>query len=187
MNKNKIKIMHQEVLMLLSQMFKLVPGVVILFSISTYAGERVILQDSKKMEAEVSSKSVRCSSLGYGMQELKINLPALDGWTILDHSNVQFGDRSDLPCMTAGMCSGQWEGQEDGFSINDVIQNNPRQETIVVHRTVTEIRQLSEAQAGVKRCVRLLREDLKTEVGGIPFTHSRVSPEQTMREKACHF
>lgn len=154
---------------------------------SAYAGERVILQDSKKMEVEVSTLSVRCSSIGYGFRELKINLPALDGWTILDHSNVQFGDRSDLPCMTAGACKGQWNGQNDGFGIDDVIQNNPRKELIEVHRTVTEVRQLLEDQPGVKRCFRNLREDLKTVVGGVEFTHTRMSEDQVMREQACHF
>ncbi|MBY0416242.1 MAG: hypothetical protein K2Q18_18860, partial [Bdellovibrionales bacterium] len=84
------------------------------------SGSRVLLKDSKEMEAEVNNETVICSAKGYGLEELKINIKALDGWTILDHSNIRFGSLSKLPCMTAGACKPRWNQNAGGFSIDDV-------------------------------------------------------------------
>jgi len=152
----------------------------VLVSGSLMAGERVILKDSKEVDVEVSDKTVLCSALGYGNAELKINIAALDGWTIFDHSNVRFGDKRALPCMTAGECKEPWK--EDGFEINDVLQNNPRSEKIVIQRELTESRTLFD-----NACVRSLRERLSTVVGGIPFHHERYGAESTLPAIACTF
>ncbi len=158
---------------------------VILMSANIFAGERVILADSKEMDAEVSNKTVRCSALGYGMAELKINIVGLDGWTILDHSNVSFGDDSDLPCMTAGRC--KRFDRDGGFSINDVVQNTPRTERILVNRILTESRVESVGTGGEKVCFRSLTEALSTVVGGIAFNHQRFGASEELPLKACHF
>lgn len=148
------------------------------------AGERIILKDSLTAETEVSRKTVRCSHFGYGMSELKINIASLDGWTLFDHSNIRFGDRSDLPCMSAGAC--QSFNDEPALSIDDVIQGNERKEKIIIEREVIETRIVTESEAG-KVCSRFLTENLKTIIGGVPFTHSRGGAEQTLPLKACHF
>lgn len=154
------------------------------FSLNTIAGERIILEDSKAMIAKVDRKHVRCSARGYGLAELKINLEGLDGWTLFDHTNDNFGDRTGLPCMTAGACkNGSWD---DGISIDDIIQGNERSENIVVNRKVTEIRELSK-ENGEDVCIRLLRENIDTQVGGIPFTHVRVGAQETFPARACRF
>ncbi|MBC7427437.1 MAG: hypothetical protein H7336_02425 [Bacteriovorax sp.] len=49
------------------------------------------------------------------------DIKALNGWTILDHSNSRFGDLTGLPCMTAGACSfGDRPGR---FKIEDILKN----------------------------------------------------------------
>lgn len=156
----------------------------ILFAANTMAGERVILKDSKKVTTEVSTKTVRCSILGYGMSELKINIAALDGWTLFDHTNVRFGDRFDQPCMTAGPCK-RFQNDEDGLTVDSVVKGNERNEKIVIEREVVESRDLTEEQ-GEKVCQRMLREDLKTTVGGVEFFHSRTGAVETLPAQACH-
>ncbi len=156
----------------------------LLFSVNVMAGERVILKDSKKLKTEVSTKTVLCSAKGYGMEELKINIAALDGWTLFDHTNVRFGERADLPCMTAGIC--KFPGEDTGLEVKDVIQNNERIETITVKREVVESRILSE-EDNEKVCLRWLTEKLNTTVGGVAFHHERVSQEERFPAKACHF
>ena len=148
-------------------------------------GERIILSDSKEMDAKISSVTVRCSALGYGTADLKINIKGLDGWTILDHSNVSFGDDSDLPCMTAGKCK-RFENSP-GFEINDVLQNNPRTERIIVNRILTESREPGLGSNDLRVCFRSLTEKLNTVVGGIAFYHKRVGALEELPLKACHF
>ncbi len=145
------------------------------------AGERLVLDDSKTMEAEVSNEMVFCSSTGYGLAELKINIKALDGWTILDHSNSRFGD-STLPCMTAGRCG---RGSFKGPWVEDVIQNNPRIETIVVKRKLFEIRELELNEFDVQVCSRSLREELETNIGGLAFRHKRVGQKEEFPAAFC--
>jgi hypothetical protein len=152
-----------------------------LISGNLMAGSRVILDDQKAMDAEVNDRTVKCSALGYGAAELKINIKGLDGWTILDHSNDRFGDKSGLPCMTAGMCKFPFE--EQGFEINDVIQNNPRVEKVVVHRVITETRELN--RDGF--CARSLVETLETTVGGIKFNHARYLEDKVLPKMSCNF
>lgn len=145
------------------------------------AGERVIVQDQKVTDAEVNNQTVRCSAKGYGVEELKINIKGLNGWTMLDHSNRKFGDSGE-PCMTAGMCSSSWM---DGLKVEDVLQNNPRTEKITVLRTLTERRYISSLDSN--DCLRSFKEDLKTKVGGVEFNHTRVSREDDLPAEACTF
>lgn len=157
----------------------------VLMTGNVWAGERVILRDSKTMEVTVSNETVLCSALGYGLEELKINIEALDGWTILDHSNIRFGDTRGLPCMTAGHC--KRFSRTGGLTVDQVVQNNPRVETIVVNRILTETREESVNVDGEKVCFRGLREDLSTVVGGLPFLHSRFGASEELPANACTF
>lgn len=158
---------------------------VVMMSANVMAGERLILDDQKEMNAEVNATTVLCSAKGYGLEELKINIKGLDGWTILDHSNIRFGDRSGLPCMTAGMCK-PWGTSGKGFEVEDVVQNNPRVEKVVVKRKLFEIREVF-GEGDEQGCFRNLREELETTVGGIPFHHKRFSTQEKLPTKACTF
>jgi hypothetical protein len=157
----------------------------VIMSGNVLAGERVILKDSKAMEVSVNYETVKCSQLGYGSSELKINIAALDGWTIFDHSNSTFGDLAGLPCMTAGAC--KRTPLTRGFVIEDVVQSNPRVETVVVNRVLTESRSETTDNEGVKICERQLVEKLDTIVGGITFRHQRSGAHQTLPIESCTF
>lgn len=157
----------------------------VMMSGNAFAGAKVILKDSKEMEAVVSKETVLCSAVGYGQEELKINIAALDGWTILDHSNSRFGDLRGLPCMTAGLCKKRWNNSD--LTIDSVLQNNPRVENIIVHRELTEIREVGTNADDKKVCYRKLTEQLDTVVGGIPFSHLRYSDLEERPLSACTF
>ena len=144
--------------------------------------ERVILKDSKTFSTEVSAVTVRCSEVGYGAQELKINLAGLDGWTLFDHSNAQVGEFGE-PCMTAGQCKAPWN--KEGFTIDDLIQNRPGAEIITVQREVLEIKQVTQDREGNLGCDRSLMENLVTSVRGITFRHTRWGAEQSFPIEVC--
>ena len=151
---------------------------------SAFAGvidERVVLKNTFKINAVINNKTVRCSSVGYGAPELKINLVELKGKTIFDHSNARFGEFLG-PCMTAGFCQGFGA---QGLKIEDVIQNNPRTEKIEMEQTLTVTRSLNEQEGGGLSCVKTLKEDLKTKIAGLEFHHSRSGVVEILREEAC--
>ncbi len=158
----------------------------LLLTQTTFAAERILLNDSKILAAEVSTNTVRCTAIGYSMPELKINLRGLDGWTLFDHSNLRQGDLAGEPCMTAGMCDQFGDGQ--GFKIDDLIKGQPGTETIKVERKVIETKEiqkqsLNEGSGNV--CVRSVREELHTVVRGIEFNHSRGGLREVFPVKAC--
>lgn len=144
---------------------------------------RVILQDSKTMQAEVSTNTVRCTHIGYGSAELKINLAGLDGWTLFDHTNSHVGEFGE-PCMTAGRCKVAGTSRP-GFTIDSLIQNNPGVEAINVKRVVTEVKQIMKDINNVDVCERHLEERLDTVIRGIPFKHTRTGANQTFPLEAC--
>lgn len=145
----------------------------LIFNFNAWAQDRVLLNDQRWMIAEVNESTVLCSAKGYGLEELKINIKSLDGWTLLDHTNIRFGSESRLPCMTAGACKSPISGNTTGFSIDDVIRNNPRTEKILVKRQVIESRRISNRD-NETFCSRSLTEKLETVISGIPFHHQRI-------------
>jgi hypothetical protein len=151
------------------------------------AGEssRTLLKDSKVLDAEINYETVLCSAVGYGGSELKINIKALDGWTILDHTNLRFGERSGLPCMTAGACKYQFS--DVGYTVDDLVKNFPRIEKVVVNRELIETRTLVKIGDQLK-CSRMLSESLNTVIGGIPFFHRRsIGTSEPLPQSACSF
>lgn len=166
-------------------MNKLILSLVLGFSLSSaFAVEddpKVLFVNKLKINAEVSEKTVRCSAVGYGAIQLKINLHELKGRTIFDHSNSRFGEFSE-PCMTAGFCVGF--GHDRVFTIEDIIQSNPRVEQIEVIQTVSSSQRLVDSE-GPQRCVKTLFEDLKTVIGDIEFHHQRQGQIESLPEKAC--
>ena len=150
------------------------------------AGSRVILKDNKTVATQVANETVRCSETGYGAKLLKINIAALDGWTLFDHSNNQFGEFGE-PCMSAGQCKAPWN--PDGLTVESLVQNNPGLETITIDREVIEtkhIGQIHDGNGGEKEaCVRQLIENLKTTVRGVQFTHSRSGAREEFDVQVC--
>jgi hypothetical protein len=154
-------------------------------SMNLFASERVILSDSIAIKAEVNDQTVRCSSRGYGLEELKINLKELDGKTVLNHSNVLFGDLKPEPCLTAGVCKNEFSDLP-GFEVSDVVQNNPRVESIIVKREIIEKRELITVD-DEQKCQRSISEKLHTIVGNIAFDHIRFGLLETFPASFCSF
>lgn len=149
-------------------------------------GSRVILKDNKTLDTQVSTETVRCSEIGYGAKLLKINIAALDGWTLFDHSNNQFGEFGE-PCMSAGQCKAVWN--PDGLTVESLVQNNPGLETITIEREVIESKHIGQVHNGnggeTEACIRQVTENLKTTVRGIDFTHSRTGAVEQFDVKVC--
>lgn len=125
---------------------------------------RVSLKDSFETTVDVDQDSVRCSQVGYGVSELKINVPGLKWNAVFDHSNAE----NLGPCMTAGVCRDDVLDL-DGLTPDDLIQDSPGRENIVVERLLEEQFRLDHQQ---KTCSRTLTEVLDTVIRGQEFTHT---------------
>ena len=162
-----------------------------LLTLNLMAAERILISDSKITDVTMNRTSIRCSQLGYGLAELKINIPALDGWTIFDHSNINAGDFQGEPCMTAGAC--KRNAKLPGFSIEDIlgVPEQERTERIKVNRKIVEVKDLGKDENGNDICNRHIEERLATDVGRgdgngrIQFTHVRFGLEQTFPASVC--
>jgi len=161
------------------------------FNTQIMAAERILISDSKTADVALTSASVRCSALGYGLAELKINIPALDGWTLFDHSNINAGDFPGEPCMTAGAC--KRSPRAGGFSIEDILgsPDGQRVERLKIRRQIVEIKELGKDENGIDVCHRRIEERLQTEVsknsteGQIQFHHVRSGLEETFPARVC--
>jgi hypothetical protein len=156
-------------------------------SVFAAEGSRTILKDSKTVETMVSTETVRCSQIGYGSELLKINIAALDGWTLFDHSNSQFGEFGQ-PCMSAGRCKAPWN--PNGLTVDSLVQSKPGLEKVTIEREVIETKhkgQISDGNGGeTEVCVRQLVENLKTNVRGIEFVHSRSGAREEFPIEVCN-
>lgn len=159
-------------------------GTVALAAGKSVPNERILLEDSKVMNAEINNKTLRCSMLGYGFTELKINLKGLDGWTILDHSNARFGEFLGQPCMTAGACKLPWDEDNTGFDLEEILRTKSGEETIRVHRQISEVKTLRLNAQNKNVCIRTITEKLNTTVAGIKFHHARAFDE-TFAAEVC--
>lgn len=162
-----------------------------LLTTQTMAAERVLISDSKVTDVTLNKISVRCSALGYGMAELKINIPALDGWTLFDHSNINLGDFPGEPCMTAGVCTRR--ANAPGFSIEDILGNveNVKVERLKINRKIVEVKLLAKDDNGNDICIRQIHERLETDVpredgqGVIHFKHARHGLDESFPARVC--
>ncbi len=154
------------------------------------AAERILISDSKVTDVTLNNSSVRCSALGYGLAELKINIPALDGWTLFDHSNINAGDFPGEPCMTAGACKAFSRG---GFSIEDILGTveSTKVERLKINRQIVEVKDLGKDEQGNSICERHIEERLQTAVSKadglsvIRFKHTRAGLHETFPASVC--
>lgn len=162
----------------------------LLVTMNVFGAERVLISDSKKMEAELNRATVRCSAIGYGSSELKINLKGLDGFTLFDHSNINAGDISGEPCMTAGTCK-PFAKSPFGLSVEDILGNGDRTETVVVNRQIVEVKSVVKNDEGVDICSRHIEERLQTNInradanGQIKFYHLRSGLHENFPLSVC--
>lgn len=159
------------------------------FTMNVFGAERVLINDSKTMEAELNATTVRCSMIGYGARELKISLKGLDGWTLFNHSNIALGDFGG-PCMTAGMCKFNSSAKK-GFEISDIIGSGDRIETVVVKRQIVEVKDIIKDESGAEFCSRHIEERLATSVARsdgkskIVFRHLRSGLSELLPLSVC--
>ncbi|WP_127716216.1 hypothetical protein [Halobacteriovorax sp. HLS] len=136
---------------------------------------RIIKDETHSSQIILDLESVRCSGLGYGLEELKISVPSLKWSAIFDHSN----NDNRGPCVTAGtrFCSFL-----DPEGIPDVLLDpeNPR-ENIQVRVFLEERFDKKE-----NHCTRTLEEKVETNVRGIDFTHSRIKDIGTIDLEECN-
>ncbi|OIQ20689.1 MAG: hypothetical protein BM556_01755 [Bacteriovorax sp. MedPE-SWde] len=128
---------------------------------------RVIKEATHKSTITLDKSTVRCSALGYGLEELKIGIPTLAWRAIFDHSNQD----GRGPCVTAGtsFCKQQFN-LPSKVGIPEVLLNPDKPtEEVDVKVVLTEEFRIDFNN----KCVRTLLENVITDVRGITFTHLR--------------
>lgn len=123
---------------------------------------RVSLQDKFTAPLDLNTETVRCSQVGYGMEELKISVPVLKWMAIFDHANIG----EEQPCMTAGACKAMW--MEDGHTVEEFLARISGPQIAEIQRVLSESFALNHDQ---RSCKRTLSESLETTVGGVKFNH----------------
>lgn len=161
----------------------------LMVTMNAFASERVLISDSKETDVELNTSTVRCSAIGYGASELKINVKELDGWTLFDHSNINAGDFQGEPCMTAGRC--KFRNGKNGLEIDDILAGSTRVERIKVFRQIVEVKDLAKDENGNDICNRHIQEHLQTKVNRgnaaekIEFKHTRSGLFETFPASVC--
>ncbi len=121
--------------------------------------KREILRTVQQIPVKIAADTVRCSSLGYGRPELKIDVPALDWAATFNHRT--FGEGQ--PCMTSVVCRGD-------VNTDIILREGEAEITADLEIVHSEVAYINEEQG---TCDRVLVEDLKMELRGLTFTHNR--------------
>lgn len=130
-----------------------------------------VSRENVDIQVTINAASVRCSALGYGALELKVDVPDLDWSATFNHRQLGEGK----PCMTAGVCSSTLSPE----ILRAKGEGDIPTQLLVVH---TE-------EAYVDRthgtCSRELVEVLSMELHGIRFTHQRRAPLANLTAAQC--
>lgn len=121
--------------------------------------KREVSRTVQPIPVKVSAETVRCSALGYGRPELKIDVPALDWAATFNHRT--FGEGQ--PCMTSVVCRG-------GIGPDVILSEGEAEVTVDLEVLHTEVAYIDEATG---TCDRSLVEELKMELRGQTFHHTR--------------
>jgi hypothetical protein len=105
---------------------------------------------------------VRCSALGYGQPELKVDVPDLDWAAVFNHRQLGEGE----PCMAAGVCG----GTNTPARVLAGGEGDVPAHLLVVHTEVGTI------TAGHSTCTRELVEELTMALRGLTFAHRKSTP-----------
>jgi len=137
----------------------------------TYQQE-VTLKDSTTLVAiELNDKSVFCTTLGYGTNQLKVSVPDLDWIAHFDHRVVGEG----LPCITAGECRGNLQPGKF-IDANDPVVLAPVR--VVLKQTLN----IDDAQ---HVCTQTLSEDVTSLIRGQVFKHFRAGKPTPLDYAKC--
>jgi hypothetical protein len=125
---------------------------------------RVSLVDQTTTKIHLNRETVRCSALGYGLEELKISVPILKRFAAFDHAN----EGEALPCMTAGLCDGGFGWPEGGWTVSGFLEQVEPIEEATIQR---ELKEHFHVNFVHNTCVRNLTETLQTVIKGVTFNH----------------
>ena len=133
--------------------------------------EKEVSRTTYGITVAVNASSVRCSALGYGSLELKVDVIDLDWAAAFNHRQLGEGK----PCMTAGVCGGSLTPAKLRAAGEGDIPTN----LLVVHK---EVATLDRARG---TCTRELVEELSMELHGIEFQHHRSAPLAAVSATQC--
>ncbi|MDD0854406.1 hypothetical protein HBN50_14940 [Halobacteriovorax sp. GB3] len=137
--------------------------------------ERVLKDVTTPIMVKVTEENVRCSEIGYGFSELKLNVPSLRWLAVLDHSNAE----NLGPCVTAGACANP-DLDRPGRSPLDIIINGEDLVKTDVRIILTEVFEKHDEQ-----CFRSLEEKVELEIRGVPFKHFATKSIGTLPVEEC--
>ena len=132
---------------------------------------KVISRNVVDASVKVAANTVRCSSLGYGRPELKIDVPALDWAASFNHRT--FGEGQ--PCMTSLVCRG-------GVGPELILADGEAEVPVKLIVTHTEKAWLDREN---DKCSRWLEEHVEMELRGLKFTHVRLGNLGESTVAAC--
>ena len=121
--------------------------------------EKEVYRSSESIVVAVNAKSVRCSALGYGSPELKVDVSDLDWAASFNHRQLGEGQ----PCMTAGLCGGELTPEK----LRAAGEGDIPTQLLVVHKEVATI------DRAHGTCSRVLVEEVTMKLHGIEFSHQR--------------
>ncbi len=132
---------------------------------------KIISQNTIDTTVRVAANTVRCSSLGYGRPELKIDVPALDWAAVFNHRTQGEGQ----PCMTSVVCRGD-------VGPNLVLAGGEAEVAVQLVVTHTEKAWLDREN---DKCFRHLEEHVEMELRGLKFSHVRTGQLAESTVAAC--
>ncbi len=121
--------------------------------------EKIIKDVVTTVQIPLNQNTVRCSSVGYGQQELKVSVADLSWLTIFSHAN----NGEALPCVTAGPCA-------PGRMPENLLNGSEQLISTKVRVTLKETYTIDHAK---KTCTRKLQEYVQTPIKQFMFRHFR--------------
>jgi hypothetical protein len=134
---------------------------------------RVVQDQTYALKALLDESTVRCSSAGYSASFLKVLIPEVAQFTVFDHRNA--GEAA--PCIAAGECSSELNPEN--------FLGTPRKEgreEVQIRAVLTLDLQIDH---DARTCEVSLREELTTEIRGVPFFHLRQGPISSRVYEDC--
>ncbi|NCN26460.1 hypothetical protein GW915_02705 [bacterium] len=132
---------------------------------------RQVKEYTSSHQIQLNEESVRCSRVGYSVEELKVSVPSLKLVAIFDHAN--FGEA--LPCVTAGRC-------QEGNMPKDILNNGVTFVNTDIEVKLKETYMLDHQE---KTCLRYLTENVKTDILGKDFTHEKINDIGSFPYELC--
>lgn len=169
----------------MSKINTLVAAIILFMTLNTNASERFetkereLFRKNHQINLDLNPLSVRCSDLGYGNVQLKINVDALEYISFFDHSNP--GEAA--PCMTAGMMSCRQnfnfplpglEGETDDLKQKE---DDVLTKFRAIGKVKADLEQVMKESLRIdhqeQTCHRTIFEEVTTLVDGTTFSHYR--------------